>query len=116
MSYNKYPQKSKLSSPGIPNGCLSTRLENYFEINKHEERISERRPSLTLPHPSMSSSDLKSSFPATDQAGYVGFANLPNQVVTKWFDFFDQNSEFYHCLKTLIFSKLGSSQIGEKRI
>lgn len=29
----------------------------------------------------MSSSDLKSSFPTShDTAGYVGFANLPNQV------------------------------------
>merc|ERR1712142_533431 len=40
----------------------------------------------------MSSSDLKSGFPAShDTAGYVGFANLPNQVhrksVKKGFEF-----------------------------
>jgi septin 2 len=40
----------------------------------------------------MSSSDLKSSFPTShDTAGYVGFANLPNQVhrksVKKGFEF-----------------------------
>merc|ERR1712029_1063719 len=53
------------------------------------ERISER-PSSSLPHPSpsfilaMSSSDLKSSFPTShDTSGYVGFANLPNQVHRK---------------------------------
>ena len=28
----------------------------------------------------MSSSDLKATFPNPDAAGYVGFANLPNQV------------------------------------
>ena len=28
----------------------------------------------------MSSSDLKATFPNSDVGGYVGFANLPNQV------------------------------------
>merc|ERR1711876_160452 len=39
----------------------------------------------------MSSSDLKATFPNSDVGGYVGFANLPNQVhrksVKKGFEF-----------------------------
>lgn len=45
----------------------------------------------------MSSSDLKATFPNPDAAGYVGFANLPNQVsfskamilLISFFNFYD---------------------------
>ena len=60
----------------------------------------------------MSSSDLKSNFPTShDTAGYVGFANLPNQVT-----FLEKKN----CLNFKIFTflqltKKGSSEICEER-
>ena len=59
----------------------------------------------------MSSSDLKSNFPTShDTAGYVGFANLPNQVTISF-----PRKKIFKIFTFLQLTKKGSSEICEER-
>ena len=59
---------------------ISSKKSFFLPVPRPEKDSKLFEKEILVSQAKMSSSDLKATFPNPDAAGYVGFANLPNQV------------------------------------